>query len=70
MGFFLVGALLLTSVDVDATRPPPVRLEFPILSLNPGLRPRCVGRSAHVIEASETLKPRAVPDRELPVWQD
>ena len=22
---------------------PPVRLEFPILSLNPGLRPRCVG---------------------------
>ena len=82
MGFFLVGALLLTSVDVDATRPPPhmldlydsskagitskrppprpgrpagrgwrtamrvlatgtirsgVRLEFPILSLTPGL---------------------------------
>ena len=28
MGFFLVGALLLTSVDVDATRPPPHMLDL------------------------------------------
>ena len=28
MGFFLVGALLLTSVHVDATRPPPHMLDL------------------------------------------